>query len=72
MLLAMVQHRLGQTDTTRKTFDVAIVGYDWDRANVTNRESWMFHLLRREAEATIPSEPQPAAADDQSVISKAP
>jgi len=68
----MVQHRLGQTDTTRKTFDVAIVGYNWDPANVVNRESWMYHLLRREAEATIMSERESAAANDQSVISKAP
>ena len=53
MLLAMVQHRLGQTDAARKTFDVAIATYDWDPAKAINRESWMYHLLRREAETVL-------------------
>ena len=71
LLLAVVQHRLGQTDAARNTFDLAIAGYDWNPAKATDRESWIYHLLRREAEATILSEPKPAAANDQSVISNA-
>jgi eukaryotic-like serine/threonine-protein kinase len=57
LLLAMVQHRLGQTDAARKTFNAAVAGYNWDPAKVTNRESWMIHLLRREAEAVLASKP---------------
>jgi eukaryotic-like serine/threonine-protein kinase len=57
LLLAMVQHRLGQTDAARKTFEMAIAAFDWDPAKATNREAWMYHLLRREAETVLASEP---------------
>jgi len=57
LLLAMVQHRHGQTDAARKTFDAAVASYNWDPAKVTNREAWMYHLLRREAESVLASKP---------------
>jgi hypothetical protein len=55
VLLAMVQHRLGQTDAARQTFNAAVAGYNWDPARATNREAWMSHILRREAEAVLKS-----------------
>jgi serine/threonine-protein kinase len=57
LLLAMVQHRLGQTDDARRTFDAAIASYDWDAAKARNREAWMYHALRREAEIVLASKP---------------
>ncbi len=57
LLLAMVQHRLGQTAAARQTFGAAIAAFDWDAAKATNREAWMYHLLRREAEAVLASKP---------------
>ena len=57
LLLAMVQHRLGQTNAARQTFGAAIATFDWDVAKATNREAWMYHLLRREAEAVLASKP---------------
>lgn len=55
LLLAMVQHRLGQSESARKTFNAAIASYNWNPANCKDRESWMCRLLRREAEATVQS-----------------
>jgi eukaryotic-like serine/threonine-protein kinase len=57
LLLAMVQHQLGQTDAARKTFEMAIAAFDGDPAKAINRESWMNHLLRREAETLLASKP---------------
>jgi eukaryotic-like serine/threonine-protein kinase len=57
LLLAMVQHRLGQADAARKTFDASVRAFDWDAAKVINRESRMIHLLRREAESVLASKP---------------
>jgi serine/threonine-protein kinase len=57
LLLAMVQHRLNQPETALKTFNAAIASYNWDPANVSNRETWMYHLLRREAEVVLASKP---------------
>jgi tetratricopeptide (TPR) repeat protein/tRNA A-37 threonylcarbamoyl transferase component Bud32 len=53
LLLAMVQHRLGQTDAARKSFDAAVATYDWNVTHANDREAWMYHFLRREAESLI-------------------
>jgi serine/threonine-protein kinase len=55
LLLAMVQYRLGQTDVARETLNAAIAAFNWDALNATNREAWIYHLLRREAEAVLAS-----------------
>jgi serine/threonine-protein kinase len=57
LLLAMVQHWLGQTGAARSAFNTAIAGYNWDPAKATNREAWMYHILRREAEANLATKP---------------
>jgi tetratricopeptide (TPR) repeat protein len=53
LLLAMVQYRLGQADTARETLKVTIAAFNWDTQIATNREAWIYHLLRREAEALL-------------------
>ncbi len=57
LLLAMVQHRLGKVDAARGNFRAAAASYVWDAKRATDREAWMFHLLRREAETVLASMP---------------
>jgi len=69
---AMAQYRLGNAQEARDTLATALNMADWDLSRVRSHDQWIWHILRREAEGTIPSEPQAAAAHDQSVTSKAP
>jgi eukaryotic-like serine/threonine-protein kinase len=57
LLLAMAQHRLGKADAARASFSAAVAAYVWDAKKATDREAWMFHLLRREAETVLASKP---------------
>jgi serine/threonine-protein kinase len=57
LLLAMVQHRLGQAGVARDSFRAAVASYVWDARRATDREAWMYHLLRREAEIVLASRP---------------
>ena len=56
-LLAMVQHGLGQTGAAGDSLSAAAASYDWDPTKATDREAWMYHLLRREAETVLASTP---------------
>jgi serine/threonine-protein kinase len=53
LVQAMAQHDLGQKSEARKTLARAIVAYDWSAARADNRDAWICHILRREAEAKI-------------------
>jgi len=53
LLLAMAQQRQGDTASARKTLAAAVEGYDWRLSKADRRDAWMYHILRREAEATI-------------------
>ncbi len=57
LLLAMVQHRLGKADAARDSFGAAVAAFDWDEKRATDREAWLYHLLRREAETVLASQP---------------
>jgi tetratricopeptide (TPR) repeat protein len=57
LLLAMVQHRLGKKDAARESLSTATAVFDWDVKKATDREAWMYHLLRREAEVVLASKP---------------
>jgi len=57
LLLAMVQHRLGKGEAARDSFRAAAASYVWEVKSATNREAWMYHLLRREAESVLASKP---------------
>lgn len=52
LIRAMAQQRLGQEDAARKSFTDAVEAHDWD-ARADNREAWLYHILKREAEATV-------------------
>ncbi|WP_165223484.1 protein kinase domain-containing protein [Aquisphaera insulae] len=53
LIKAMAQKRLGQDDAALRSLTAAVRGHDWDLARADNREAWIYHILRREAEATI-------------------
>jgi serine/threonine-protein kinase len=53
LILAMAQHGQGQKKQARKTLARAIVAFDWSTAQADNRDVWIAHVLRREAEALI-------------------
>ena len=57
LLLAMAQHRLGKADAARDSFRAAVDSYNWDVTRATDREAWMVHLLRREAETVLEFKP---------------
>src|SRR5206468_3297718 len=59
ILTAMTQQRLGDSTAAQKTFAHAIGSFDWSISQADSRDVWMRHVLRREAEAMIRSDPNP-------------
>jgi serine/threonine-protein kinase len=53
LIVAMAQYRRGQKKETRKTLAAAVLAFDWRAAQADSRDSWIYHVLRREAEAMI-------------------
>ena len=49
----MVQHRLGQTGAARQIYEAVVAPYDWKAADFTLRDTWIYHIIRREAEKLI-------------------
>ena len=56
LVLAMAQHQKGQRDEARKTLAAAVASYDWSAAKATDHDTWIAHILRREAETLIRSD----------------
>jgi serine/threonine-protein kinase len=50
---AMAQYEEGQKKEARKTLARAIASFDWSAAGADNRDTWICHILRREAEAKM-------------------
>jgi serine/threonine-protein kinase len=53
LIVAMAQHQGGQPQAARHTLAEGILAYDWRAAHADNREAWICHILRREAEAMV-------------------
>jgi serine/threonine-protein kinase len=55
IVLALSLHRSGQATEARKTVAAAILAHDWRAMQVQTRagNGWIYHILRREAEAMI-------------------
>jgi serine/threonine-protein kinase len=53
LVLALAQHRSGQTAQARQTLAAAVLAHDWRASQVNDPNGWIFHVLRREAEALI-------------------
>src|SRR4029077_8093047 len=52
-VIAMAKYRLGQEQEARTTLAAEIGAIDWDLAQVASHDQWIWHVLRREAEAMI-------------------
>jgi serine/threonine-protein kinase len=55
LVLAMGLYQKGEVAEARKTLSAAVAGHDWSAANVRDQDGWIYHSLRREAEAMIPA-----------------
>ncbi len=53
LVSAMALHRLGREGEALKTLAVAIRLGDWEKSRANAREKWIYHILRREAEAML-------------------
>ena len=53
LVLAMAQFQLGQTHEAQASLEKAVKSFDWEPSKADAREAWMYHILRREAEALI-------------------
>jgi serine/threonine-protein kinase len=53
LILAMALHRKDQKDQARQTLAAAVGSFDWSVDKADRLESWIAHVLRREAEALI-------------------
>jgi eukaryotic-like serine/threonine-protein kinase len=53
LVLAMALYRDGHPDEARKTFAAAAASHDWSASRVRDQDDWIYHVLRREAEAMI-------------------
>ncbi len=63
LVAAMAQCRLGRIEQARKTLDKAVAAFDWSRTTDSEASVWMFHVLRREARAMLPPQPEAAAGE---------
>jgi serine/threonine-protein kinase len=57
LVMAMALYRKGNTKDARAALAAAIDSYDWSPAKADNRDVWIPHILRREAEALIQQGP---------------
>jgi eukaryotic-like serine/threonine-protein kinase len=53
LVSAMARHRLGREEEAIRTFAAAILSTDWRKSKANDRELWIYHVLRREAEAMM-------------------
>jgi serine/threonine-protein kinase len=53
LLLAMALHQQDQRAEARKTLAAAVASHDWRADLVRDQDDWIYHVLRREAEALI-------------------
>jgi eukaryotic-like serine/threonine-protein kinase len=53
LVMAMALYRKGNTKEARAALAAAVDSYDWSPAKADNRDVWIPHILRREAEAII-------------------
>ena len=57
LVAAMARHRLGQAAEAREALSQAGRSFDWTESAANYREAWMYHVLRREAEALVSQVP---------------
>jgi serine/threonine-protein kinase len=52
-VIAMARYRLGDEQEARTTLATAISRVDWSLGRVRSHDQWLWHVLRREAEAMV-------------------
>ncbi len=55
LLRSIIYSRRGEQARASATLSAAIASFGWSLEAATNREAWMYHVLRREAERLAPS-----------------
>jgi serine/threonine-protein kinase len=53
LVIAMAEYRKGEEAEARKTLATEMVAFNWGMSQVGSRDHWIWHVLRREAEAMI-------------------
>jgi serine/threonine-protein kinase len=53
LVVAMATYRQGHQEEARQALAATIASFDWSAANVGGRDDWIWHAIRREAEALI-------------------
>jgi serine/threonine-protein kinase len=53
LVAAMARHRLGDEEQARSALAAEISAVNWSMARVRGHDQWLWHILRREAEALI-------------------
>jgi tetratricopeptide (TPR) repeat protein len=77
LISAMAKERMGRRDEALADLRTAITSFDWALSNANTRETWIYHVLRREAEAMlVPNLPayvsgtyQPSTNDERILLS---
>ena len=57
LVLAMALYQSGEVGEARKALAAAAASHDWSPSAVRDQDGWIYHSLRREAEAMIPADP---------------
>ena len=60
LVAAMALHQQGKTDEAKTALAEAMRTFDWNLAKAKNHDSWIAHILRREAESMF--QPRPSAS----------
>ena len=53
LVIAMAEHRMGRYEEARKALAEQMITFDWSPREAGTRDHWIWHALRREAEAMI-------------------
>jgi serine/threonine-protein kinase len=53
LVTAMAKYRLGDQQGARAALAAVVSAFDWSMARVRSHDQWLWHVLRREAEALI-------------------
>jgi serine/threonine-protein kinase len=53
LVLAMARYRSGEREAARQTLAAAVIDLDWRASRADALEIWIYHVLRREAEAML-------------------
>jgi serine/threonine-protein kinase len=65
LVTIMALYQIQKKDEARELFAEAVRSYDWNTEKAGSREAWIAHILRREAEAMIKEDDEPAVQENK-------